>query len=86
MHADVEVLSPDSESRDQNKKREAYQGLPSHREYLVVAQNLPHITHYIKKNDEWLRNDYAEPDKVIELPSIDCRIKLKDIYEGVEFN
>jgi Uma2 family endonuclease len=81
----VEVLSPDSENRDQNEKREAYQAIESLREYLIIAQNFPHLTHYLKKNDEWSRNDYAELDKVIELPSIECRITLKEVYDGVEF-
>ncbi|MCI0665410.1 MAG: Uma2 family endonuclease [Acidobacteria bacterium] len=80
----VEVLSPDSESRDQNEKREAYQALSSLQEYLVVAQNLPHIAHYLRMNDKWLRNDYADMAKVIELPSIDCRITLKEVYDGVD--
>ena len=80
----VEVLSPDSESRDQNEKREAYHALSSLQEYLVVAQNLPHIAHYLRKNDKWLRSDYADMDKVIELPSINCRITLKEVYDGVD--
>jgi Uma2 family endonuclease len=81
----VEVLSPGTESRDRNEKRNAYQALPSLREYLLVEQNSPHLTHYIKEHDQWSRRDDADLNTVIALPSIGCRLSLGEVYEGVEF-
>jgi len=81
----VEVLSPGTENRDRNEKRNAYQALPSLQEYVLVEQKSPHLTHYAKENDQWSRRDYADLNTVIELPSIGCRLSLGEIYEGVEF-
>ncbi len=82
----VEVLSPGTESHDRNEKRAAYQALPSLQEYILVAQDAPHLTHYLKQDDQWSRNDYADRGAVIELSSIDCRLSLAEVYDGVEFN
>ena len=81
----VEVLSPRTESRDRNEKRKAYQSLSSMQEYLLFSQDAPHLTHYVKKGDLWMRKDYADLDTVVELPSIACQLSLRDVYEGVVF-
>ena len=81
----LEVLLPGTESRDRNEKRAAYQAIPTVQECLLVAQSTPHVTHYVKKNAEWLRNDYSDLTGSIELSSIQCRLSLREAYEGVEF-
>jgi Uma2 family endonuclease len=81
----VEVLSPGTASRDRNEKREAYQALPSLMEYLLVAQDMPHITHYLRQEDEWIRRDYGDPAATINLPSIKCLLALSDVYDRVKF-
>ena len=81
----VEVLSPGTESRDRNEKRTAYQAIPSFQEYILIAQDAPHITHYLKQNELWSRNDYADLKTVIVLPSAGCRLSLGEVYHGVEF-
>ncbi|MEW6211245.1 MAG: Uma2 family endonuclease [Acidobacteriota bacterium] len=40
----VEVLSPGTEHLDKEEKRIAYQKIASLREYLIVAEDAPHIT------------------------------------------
>ena len=47
----VEVLSTKTEKRDRNEKRLAYQAIPSVMEYLLVAQDSPHITHYVRDSE-----------------------------------
>ena len=81
----VEVLSPSTESRDRKEKRTAYQGIPSLREYLLVAQAAPHITHFLRQSDEWVRADYGSLSASVVLPSIDCVLALSDVYQGVDF-
>nr|MDQ3012659.1 Uma2 family endonuclease [Acidobacteriota bacterium] len=54
----VEVLSPTSEGYDYGAKFTYYQSVESFREYLLVAQDRPHITHYVRQaDDQWLRSD-----------------------------
>jgi len=81
----IEVLSPSTESRDRGLKRAAYQALPSFMEYLLVAQDAPHVTHYVRQGNEWVRSDYGSLDLSVVLPSIECTLSLNELYEGVEF-
>ena len=82
----VEVLSRTTESRDRKEKRAAYQLLPSLMEYFLVAQNTPHITHYLREADQWARSDHGSLNDTIILPSIECVLALSDVYLGVEFD
>ena len=43
-----EVLSPTTEPFDRGDKFTYYKSIPSFREYLLVAQHRPHISHYVK--------------------------------------
>jgi len=81
----IEVLSPSTESRDRGPKRAAYQALPSLMEYLLVAQDAPHVTHYVRDGNDWVRSDYGSLDLSVTLPSIECTVNLSDLYQGVEF-
>jgi len=81
----IEVLSPSTESRDRGPKRAAYQALPSLMEYVLVAQDAPHITHYLRQGNDWARSDYGSLDLSVILPSIECTLSLNELYEGVEF-
>jgi Uma2 family endonuclease len=82
----MEVLSPSTEAYDRGDKFSRYKSIPSFREYLLIAQHRPHITHYLKVNtDKWDYDEYNDlSDKVI-LPSIDCTLALSDVYRDVEF-
>jgi Uma2 family endonuclease len=83
----IEVLSPSTEAYDRGDKFTYYKSIPSFREYLLIAQHRPHITHYVKSdNGKW---DYEETNDVgssIYLPTIDCTLALADVYRDVEFN
>lgn len=80
----VEVLSPGTESLDRNQKKDAYQALPSLNEYLLVAQHEPHITHYRRQGNDWLRSDYSDLTTEFDLPSLGISLPLAEIYEGVK--
>jgi Uma2 family endonuclease len=81
----VEVLSPASEIRDRREKRNAYNALSSLMEYLLIAQDTPHITHFIREAESWVRSDYGDLTGAVNLPSIGCMLTLREIYHGVEF-
>jgi Uma2 family endonuclease len=81
----VEVLSPGTEARDRNEKRMAYQAIVSMREYLIVSQDIPHVTHYVREGESWRRADYSMMTEVIECRSLGLGLTLAEIYEGVTF-
>jgi len=82
----VEVLSPGTELLDRNQKRDAYQSLSSMQEYLLIAQDEPHITQFVREGNGWRRSDFSDFQGAIELSSINCRLTLSDIYDGITFN
>lgn len=82
----VEVLSPGTAKVDREEKREAYQALPSVMEYLLISQDAPHVTQYVRQADgQWLRHDYGDLMTLVNLPSIGCTLAMRDLYDGLEF-
>ncbi len=82
----VEVISPTSEKYDKDIKPIFYQQIPSLREYLIVAQDKPEVIHYSKlDNGEWVCETIIGLEATVVLPSIGCRLSMRDIYENIEF-
>lgn len=80
----VEVLSSTTAVRDYESKFLAYQAIPTFSEYLLVAQEAPHVTHYIRQADgHWVRYDVTDLSASLSLRSVDYALSLQDIYEGV---
>ena len=81
-----EVLSPSTEAYDRGDKFTYYKSIPSLREYLLIAQHRPHVTHYVKQDDgTWSYSEINGLDGSVYLPSLDVTLKLSAIYENVEF-
>ena len=81
----VEVLSPGTEHLDKEEKRNAYQRIPSLKEYLIVSQDAPHITQYRRQGRRWVRQDFADLKTSLELTSINSQVLIRDIYTGITF-
>ncbi|MFL6214820.1 MAG: Uma2 family endonuclease [Blastocatellia bacterium] len=83
----VEVLSPSTASRDFEDKFTAYKALPTFSEYLLVAQDEPRITHYVRQADgTWTREDVAGLDASLTLACVAGMLSLRDIYRDVTFD
>jgi Uma2 family endonuclease len=86
----VEVLSPGTENLARREKRAAYHAIPSMKEILLIAQDMPHVTQLVRQShaltEEWARRDYGDLTAKVELSSIECVLLLGDVYEGVDFN
>ena len=82
----VEILSESTEAYDRGKKFVSYQSISTFGEYLLIAQDRPSITHYVRQSDEsWLRTDIEGLDNEIELVTITCKLSLRETYALVEF-
>lgn len=82
----IEVLSPGTEHLDKEAKRHAYQKIASVKEYLLVAQDAPHITQYRRQGRRWVRQDCGDLKSVVELGSISSQVSIGDICAGVTFD
>jgi len=81
----VEVLSPSTERYDRGKKFQQYRMLPPLQEYVLISQDAARIERYLRVNEQWVLTDAVGLEAEIELESINCRLKLADVYERVEF-
>src|SRR5918912_2068585 len=83
----VEVLSPSTEAYDRGDKFLHYKSIPTLREYLLVAQHEPHVTHLSKRDDGlWVHTDINDLGATLTLNSLGCAPPLTEIYAGVSFD
>lgn len=83
----IEVLSPSTEAYDRGKKSAHYRTIESLTEYLLVAQDQLRIEQYIRQpSGDWLLHEVSGLDGSIRLPSIECELKLAEVYDRIEFD
>jgi Uma2 family endonuclease len=82
----VEVLSPSTMDYDRGEKFARYRRLDSLQEYLLVAQDRPHVEHYVRRDDtSWRFTETDGLDAEIDLPSLDAALPLSEIYLDIAF-
>jgi Uma2 family endonuclease len=81
-----EVLSPSTQNYDRGGKFQLYRDIKSLKEYILVSQSEIRIEHYHKLDEsEWLLTEAKKYEEIINLNSINCSIKVSDIYAKVKF-
>ena len=81
-----EVLSKSTESYDRGKKFDLYRQLNSLKEYILVAQDEPHVERFVRHDDgSWNLTVYKGLDAVLEFHSLPTELPLSEIYDGVKF-
>ena len=82
----IEVLSESTEGYDRGKKFSHYKSIPSFSEYLLIAQDRAHVTHYVKQDElTWNQREYNNLNDEVQLVSVTCEISLRELYENVTF-
>jgi Uma2 family endonuclease len=83
----VEVLSNSTEGDDRGTKFMRYGTIASLRDYILVSQYQYRVEHFTRIDDrEWSRpRILTEPDEMLEIESIGCRLTLTQIYSRVQF-
>ncbi len=83
----VEVLSESTEAYDRGKKFAHYRRIPSLKDYLWVSQDRVLVEHYMREsNNCWLLTEAYQLEDSVNLLSIDCRLRLADIYAKVDLS
>lgn len=80
----IEILSPSTALTDRREKMFAYKEIESLEEYVLIEQNKIYAEIYRRRADglwSWIEFD---EDEEIEFNSVDFRMVMKDIYEGIE--
>jgi Uma2 family endonuclease len=82
----IEVLSRSTERYDRIAKTSYYRTMDSLAEHMLVAQDEIRLEQYVRQpNGQWLLSEYVTLDAVVNLPSIECTLKLSDVYDRITF-
>lgn len=82
----IEILSDSTADFDRGYKFTYYKSIESFTEYVLIAQDRPHVSQFIKQEENsWLNREYNDINDKFHLASLDCEIELKELYEAVEF-
>jgi Uma2 family endonuclease len=83
----LEVLSPSTESFDRGEKLTHYQTWnPTLKDYLLISQDEPKIEHHFRQADgTWDKREHKGLNAVVQIASIQCALKLADVYERIAF-
>ena len=80
----IEILSSSTESFDRGNKFTAYRAIPSVMEYILIAQDHPHVEVRARQSDgSWVIREYIQLTDRVHLPSIDAHLALTDVYRNV---
>jgi Uma2 family endonuclease len=82
----IEVLSPTTEAFDRGEKFRRYRThLPSLKDYVMVSQSMPMIDHYVHRSGEWVLSSVDRLEGTLYIASIDCSLRLADVYDRISF-
>ncbi len=82
----IEVLSVSTERYDRGMKFQHYRTIETLDDYMLVAQDHPHIEHFSRQeNGLWIFQEATNVALRINIPSIGCVLHLQDVYAQVEF-
>ncbi len=80
----VEVLSDSTAKYDRGQKFLKYKAIPTFKEYVLIDQDVPMVDVLTLKDKEWVMTTYVGLEDIIVLPTLNCTIPMKNIYENVE--
>ena len=79
----IEVLSESTERIDRSEKFWNYTQIESLEEYALASQDKMEVTIF-RRSTGWKPDIHRLPEQELQLASLDYKIQLKAIYEGVE--
>jgi Uma2 family endonuclease len=83
----IEVLSDSTESYDRGRKFIDYRSVQSLMEYILIAQSEYRIEHFLRQpDDRWLLSEARFLESKIELPTIQCFLSLREVYDKVSIS
>jgi Uma2 family endonuclease len=81
-----EVLSDSTADFDRSYKFTYYKSIESFTEYILIAQDRPHVSQFVKQAENaWINHEFNSLDEKFLIESLDCELILSEIYENVEF-
>jgi Uma2 family endonuclease len=81
-----EILSPSTTNYDKGVKFELYRDIESLQEYVTISSMKLHVELYHRNADHsWTLTEYKLPDDSFTIHTIEMKMNMTDLYEGVKF-
>jgi Uma2 family endonuclease len=81
-----EVLSDSTADFDRGYKFTYYKSIESFTEYILIAQDRPHVSQFVKQaENSWVNHEFNDINDKFFLEALECEIALTEIYENIEF-
>ncbi len=81
-----EVLSPSTERYDRGEKFLRFRAeIETLTDYVLIAQDMPLVEHYTRRSDGWLLVSIDALTGTLNLPNVNCRLSLAEVYDRVKF-
>ena len=83
----IEVLSESTELFDRTDKFMRYRMFnETLTDYILVSQDKPLVEHFTRQDDNnWKMRAYIGLDDILAIESVECRIKISEIYDRIKF-
>ena len=82
----IEILSASTEAYDRGVKFQHYRQIETLQDYLLIAQDKPHIEGFTRQDDgKWTLTEAVGLDSTFVIASIGCTLALADVYQNVTF-
>ena len=78
-----EVLSKRTEGLDKGEKLDGYFSILGFREYILIDQQRPLVSHYTRVNGDIVRHDLLLLDDSLHFKTIPVELPLAEIYRGI---
>ena len=79
-----EVLSESTKDYDRGDKAEAYRAMAGLKEHFLVNPDKAEVVHYYRDSNRWHSVVFESIDDTVSFKSVDCTLKMKDIYMEVD--
>jgi Uma2 family endonuclease len=81
----VEVLSESTAAYDTSEKFRLYKSIETFREYMLISQDSPDVSHFLKHNDRfWLQSNYTAGE-TLRVETLNFDLRVDEIYQNVQF-
>lgn len=80
----AEILSPSTEAIDRGEKSREYRASPSLKQYALISQDKPLVEFHTRHDDDtWRITEVSGLDAECEFTSLECRVPMAALYDGV---
>ena len=83
----IELLSKSTRNYDKGEKFTLYRNIEALKEYILVDTEKIYVEKHIRNTDQsWQLTDYRSLENSFSIVTVQLRVSLKDIYDGVKFD